>query len=645
MTIDFVSSRSRTCLGAALLLVGCVQEDAPPQEDAVYQTVTGGTACDGVQLDAERRYLPRGWTDGVLTLPSGSLAFKVPASIPVTQGNSGLGKLKFIFSNNGGAAITCLYRGNLGNAYRFVKCRKTPWVTPDPDDNDNTDLPDGPADPTPTVGSTVSANSFRLHVNRGLLLAGPTKVSLHLDGPQVTDNNACTTDACNADGTISHTPVAIDDGDACTTDTCDPVTGPAHAPVDSAVCRGKLAFDDGDLPGLGANGRACSTCHVESTAFGLTPANVEQRFQDSGGTDPLFNPIDADDFRINGMAANDYTNLRQRGLIRVSIPLPANVKLLDCGSQIPCPASAQPTNETVADVWRQVPTVFNVANTGPDTGPGATWPRGPNTRGGYQFDGRIDTLQNQALSAIRTHAAAAVDPSQQFLDDVAAFQLTKFSAPEPTVLTALQTQGKAIFDRACGQVCHGGPGTSTPLIAPNRYIDIFTDFPRPVDTVSPPRYVFAQANQLAGNVRTYEFTLPDGFKVRKTTTDPGRALLTGYVVSAAAPVPPAVCAHPPCGAASADDFQKFDMPPVKGIAQTAPYFHNNSAATLVDVLDHYDAFFARTKITTPTSPSLSTNYPTTQVPAPTPLWDRPVKRVDEDGGAERAALLAYLQVL
>ena len=30
---------------------------------------------------------------------------------------------------------------------------------------------------------------------------------------------------------------------------------------------------------------------------------------------------------------------------------------------------------------------------------------------------------------------------------------------------------------------------------------------------------------------------------------------------------------------------------LRGISRTAPYFHNNSAATLEDVLDHYDARF------------------------------------------------------
>ncbi len=40
-----------------------------------------------------------------------------------------------------------------------------------------------------------------------------------------------------------------------------------------------------------------------------------------------------------------------------------------------------------------------------------------------------------------------------------------------------------------------------------------------------------------------------------------------------------------------DDFQKFDIAPLHGISQTAPYFHNNSAETLEDVVIHYEEFF------------------------------------------------------
>ena len=403
----------------------------------------------------------------------------------------------------------------------------------------------------------------------------------------------------------------------------------ACTPADTPLCRGKANFHDRTLAGLGGNGRACSDCHMDSENFQLTPAAAQARFAQmttTGVDDPLFRAIDADDFRVNGAAAHDFTNLTQNGLVRVTIPLPANVKLLDCGATVPCPPSALPTSETVADVWRSTPSIFNVSITGPD-GVAPASPRGQNPSGGYQLDGRIDTLQNQALGALRNHAGITVDPPASFLDDLAAFQKTQFSSPSVQVLSeaiaagtsplpdpdpvldALETAGKAVFNRACAQ-CHGDtaghPSGSTPikqgtpgtLTAIVRYHNISSACPRPVDNVNPPRYVFAVCSpSQMKNVRTYEITnsgvAPSGTPcggaapqppcvTRITTSDPGRLLLTGYPL-----------------AGGQGDIQAMDNPSLRGISRTAPYFSNNTAATLEEVVEHYKQFFKRVQIQAP----------------------------------------------
>ncbi len=55
----------------------------------------------------------------------------------------------------------------------------------------------------------------------------------------LSDNNVCTTDACDPLTGVSHTPISVDDDNVCTTDACDPVTGPSHTPIsvdDNNVC-------------------------------------------------------------------------------------------------------------------------------------------------------------------------------------------------------------------------------------------------------------------------------------------------------------------------------------------------------------------------------------------------------------------------
>src|SRR5688572_17904745 len=103
----------------------------------------------------------------------------------------------------------------------------------------------------------------------------------------------------------------------------------------AAVLRGFLGFFDRRPHGLDGNGRSCADCHMPTNSFQLSPDSAEARFQllewrrrwDPNADDPLFRPIDADDFRANGENARDYRNLRQNGLIRITFLLPLNVRL------------------------------------------------------------------------------------------------------------------------------------------------------------------------------------------------------------------------------------------------------------------------------------------------------------------------------
>jgi cytochrome c peroxidase len=402
-----------------------------------------------------------------------------------------------------------------------------------------------------------------------------------------------------------------------------------------AVLRGIFAFIDRGLTGLKANGRSCADCHMPADSFQLSPAGVEARYQslqrrrqwNKRADDPLFRPIDADDFREHGEHAADFANLRENALVRITFPLPANLRLID-------PATNAISDETSVDVWRSVPTVFNARLTGPDgLNP---WARGPNPSGGYQLDGRIDTLQNQAAGALRNHAQAQFAPAQRLLDDLAAFQNMLFSSRRVRLLSdairlgapvlpdtdppldALALRGKSVFTRSCAH-CHGGPGQSTPQPPVVRYHDISSQCPRPVDAVVPARFHFKPCpSRLARNARTYEITLANGTTLLRASSDPGRALQGGLIGG-----PPGL-----------DDWNKFDMPSLHGIGRTAPYFHNNSADSLEEVVDHYTAFFKRVPTIIAPGARLPPVISTDGVNADRAFTPE-----------ERAALLAYLRKL
>jgi len=323
--------------------------------------------------------------------------------------------------------------------------------------------------------------------------------------------------------------------------------------------RGEALFKV-NFPNVHGNGRSCATCHVPEEAFQLTPQHVEARYQalaqrrltDPSADDPLFRSIDANDF------ADDFTNLRNHALVRVSITLPTDAT----GQKLVWPVN-DPT-ATVVAVWRSTPTVWNTAFTAP-----------------YQLDGRQPTLQAQALGALFGHAEIAREPHSRFLDDVAAFQRTQFSSPSVKLLSIalatgqtppptdpplnlLEQRGKELFARHCA-ACHGGPTQTVPLpiLAPgihNIHISkpvppFGADLPFAPSPIAPRLWAFRVPGQAA--------------PVVVPSTDPGQALLTGNI------------AH----------LNFFDIPTLYGISKTAPYFHDNSAATLEDVMLHYQLDF------------------------------------------------------
>jgi cytochrome c peroxidase len=74
---------------------------------------------------------------------------------------------------------------------------------------------------------------------------------------------------------------------------------------------------------LGTNGRTCASCHQAGNAMGLSVANVQDRFKQTGGADPLFDSIDG--ANCPGAKTGDraaHSLLLQHGLIRVFLPLP-----------------------------------------------------------------------------------------------------------------------------------------------------------------------------------------------------------------------------------------------------------------------------------------------------------------------------------
>lgn len=94
---------------------------------------------------------------------------------------------------------------------------------------------------------------------------------------------------------------------------------------------GKIDLTGPFFQSLGTNGRACVSCHQPSVGWTVTPADVQARFQATGGTDPIFRTNDGSDSPNADVSTLEarraaYSMLLSKGLIRVGIGIPPNAE-------------------------------------------------------------------------------------------------------------------------------------------------------------------------------------------------------------------------------------------------------------------------------------------------------------------------------
>jgi hypothetical protein len=334
--------------------------------------------------------------------------------------------------------------------------------------------------------------------------------------------------------------------------------------------RGALSFF---LPFPGGNGRACATCHNPKDGFSIAPRTVEARWQalqrarleNPCADDPLFRSMDADDDGVN------FTLLRSRALFAVKVPLPPHVRLTD------------DPGATEVILRRAVPALDMLKHTAP-----------------YQQDRSAPTLEQQARGAVNMHMQPTVPPGDDFLDTVADFQRHLFSSARAEAashaidagatevdydgprLNKLEKLGQQRFEDLCAR-CHGGPAQVQNL--ENRIFPPFDGSTNPVSlnvVVSNPPPTGFPASPIQGPgfdlpARRYTVRLPDGSTTILPSSDPGTVLTDLRALDTVA---------------GNQVFNRFDVPQLRGINRTAPYFHDHRARTLEEVVRHYQAVFA-----------------------------------------------------
>jgi cytochrome c peroxidase len=324
------------------------------------------------------------------------------------------------------------------------------------------------------------------------------------------------------------------------------------------------------------NGRTCGTCHTSETGT-ISPEQIRTLAR-TDPHNPIFRSIDSDDG-----VGNSYTRLKTNATIRITLDLPPSIRLHD-----------HPTQKTFT-VFRSTPTFIN----------SSLFPRTDPTGGNLMWDGRDANLQSQALDAVHSHDQNRIEPTARELDLIADFESVRFSSlqvdrfahggPAPVLpagYTASEKRGRAFFNPggACAS-CHSGPmlnqalaDNPTGVPAGQEFNTVFAGFegglgfPQPSDSPNPVLVwdmdctadgFFCNTCPFFGGTLVNDTDGTDGY-CTIPLPDPGEAIPK----------------------ANSDFFLFFKTPSLWGVKNTAPYFHDNSAATLADVMSHYDKFLS-----------------------------------------------------
>jgi hypothetical protein len=388
-------------------------------------------------------------------------------------------------------------------------------------------------------------------------------------------------------------------------------------------------FDNPFFQDLGTNGRSCVTCHQPDQAWTVRPDRIRDRFQQSDGLDPIFRSNDGSNCEGADVSTLDkrrtaFSLLLNKGLIRVGLPVPANAEFTiedvddpyNCGAPFtqaslfrrPLPSTnlrflstvMWDGRETVAGqaISDDFATQSNDATTG--HAQGAPLPMSMRQEI-VKFELGLFTAQTSdhgagSLLADGAKGGPGLLSSQPFcigindplniLPAIPGACATSSGGLDPnvfTLFTAWQSEpadrgaiarGEKLFntrsftidnvrglnggtgDPISGSfsgtctICHDTPNVGNHSISMPLNIGL-TDASR--RTPDLPLY-------LLRNKTTQETV---------TTTDPGRAMITGKW----------------------NDIGKFKGPILRALAARAPYFHNGSAATLDDVIDFYNTRF------------------------------------------------------
>ena len=395
---------------------------------------------------------------------------------------------------------------------------------------------------------------------------------------------------------------------------------------------------------IGANGRGCVSCHQPSQAMSLAAANVDERWVDSAGRDPVFAAVDgANCPTLPQDQKASHSIALERGAFRISLTFPAK----DADGKIFKPdftiaVVKDPTGCNSGAVYGPAAVAPNISvYRRPRMA--ANFPQVPDQGGcgedvkmaAIMADGREPTLKSQAIDASLSHLELKTAPNAAQLKQIVDFECQVFTAQSFDKLSWVITQDNsppglgpqkvALATQISDYLRSAGDGV--PVF---KSFDGWKDAP---DPGSPTEQAFRRSVARGADIfvnRHFDITGAVGVNSSAKAVNGSCASCHDIAMSgmasarwidtgstnqpwaiAASDLPlfkitcnPDAAPHPFLGrviytqdpgramtTGKCADVGAITVQQLRGLSARAPYFSNGSARTLGDVVDFYDRRF------------------------------------------------------
>jgi len=407
-----------------------------------------------------------------------------------------------------------------------------------------------------------------------------------------------------------------------------PIANP-EGKVQTYSAAGPIKRDHVFFQELGSNGRSCVTCHHPGEGWSVTPAAIQKSFKKSAGTDPLFRTNDGSSSPEAAVGSLDemasaYRLLLKNGVFRIGLPIPAGAEFELLKADDPYGFVSAGTATPELSLFRRPLPATNLKFVS-----AVMWDGRESEAGGTI----AEHLARHATAATTGHAqgnSLAEDQRHAIVDFETGLFTTQVFDRSAKSLTTSKVPGspRKLAKRAfvIGENAPYQEGTANLGFDPRifKLFDAWID--RPDRSGKDPKAAIARGQEIF-NTRTFTIkgvaginddprfgsppaltatcstchntpgvgssSLPlyfntgvsDGARRTRdvplytlrnqatgetlTTTDPGRAMITGHW----------------------KDVGRFKVPTLRGLAARPPYFHNGQAATLGDVVGFYNGRF------------------------------------------------------